>query len=95
MLNKKPNPSVSPFAQAVSEHVASVPHGHTTTYKAVARAVGHPRAARAVARVLAANYDPSVPCHRVVRSDGSVSGYNRGGPVVKAAMLQAERDAGV
>lgn len=95
MPSKNPNPTLSPFAQAVREYVASVPYGETTTYQAVAHAIGRPRAARAVARVLAANYDPSVPCHRVVRSDGSVSGYNRGGPVVKAALLQAERDASV
>lgn len=60
------------------------------TYREVAVAAGSPKAARAVAQVMAANYDPTVPCHRVVRSDGTVGGYNRGGEVAKRAILNRE-----
>lgn len=48
------------------------------TYKEVAREAGRPRAFRAVGNILNTNYDPKIPCHRVVRSDGKVGGYNRG-----------------
>ncbi len=48
------------------------------TYGEVARRAGNPRAARAVGTIMRANYDPTVPCHRVVRSDGTLGGYNRG-----------------
>jgi len=60
------------------------------TYKQVALAAGNPKAARAVANIMAANFDPRVPCHRVLRSDGALGGYNRGGVVAKAALLRAE-----
>ncbi len=60
------------------------------TYQAVAVAAGYPEAARAVANVMAKNFDPDIPCHRVVRQDGRVGGYNRGGEAVKRAMLQSE-----
>lgn len=62
------------FAQRVHEYVRQVPPGRVTTYGDVAWAVGSPRAARAVGRVMT-NIDPddSTPCHRVVRSDGSVA----------------------
>lgn len=46
------------------------------TYSEVATRAGNPKAARAVARVMSANYDPTVPCHRVIRADGSMGGYN-------------------
>lgn len=48
------------------------------TYKQVAFKAGKPRAFRAVGNILGTNYDPSIPCHRVVRSDGKTGGYNRG-----------------
>ena len=60
------------------------------TYKEVAIAAGNPKAARAVANVMAKNYDPLVPCHRVIRSDGGLGGYNRGGTGAKAQLLKAE-----
>ena len=49
-------------------------------------------AARAVGAILKTNYDPTVPCHRVIRSDGSLGGYNRGASE-KQALLDAEREA--
>lgn len=48
------------------------------TYGEVAAAAGRPGAARAVGNILNKNYDQSIPCHRVVRSDGTPGGYNRG-----------------
>lgn len=59
------------------------------TYKEVAEAVGRPRAYRAVENILNKNYDPSIPCHRVIRSDGKQGGYNRGF-AKKRAILKKE-----
>ena len=67
------------FQASVLELVSKVPKGRVTTYKELARALGRPRAYRAVANTLAKN--PSlikIPCHRVVRSDGEVGGYKLG-----------------
>ncbi len=69
---------VQTFAEQVRAIVRSIPPGRTSTYKDVAAAAGNQRAARAVGSILHANHDPSVPCHRVVRSDGTLGGYNRG-----------------
>ncbi len=66
------------FAQAVFAVVKAIPKGKVLTYKQVAEAAGRPKAYRAVGSVLNTNYDPSIPCHRVVRSDGRMGGYNRG-----------------
>ncbi len=55
-----------------------IPEGKVATYAAVARSVGRPRAARAVGNALNKNSHKSVPCHRVIRSDGSVGGFARG-----------------
>jgi O-6-methylguanine DNA methyltransferase len=59
------------------------------TYRQVAAAAGRPLAWRAVGNVLNGNHDPAVPCHRVIRSDGRVGGYNRGSRR-KLRMLSAE-----
>jgi len=48
------------------------------TYKEVAAKAGKPRAWRAVGNILNKNYDPAIPCHRVICSDGRLGGYNRG-----------------
>jgi len=48
------------------------------TYKEVAHKAGSPKAYCAVGNLLNKNYDPNIPCHRVVRSDGKIGGYNRG-----------------
>ena len=67
---------MTPFAQKVLEIVKSIPEGSVMTYKAVAEASGYRNASRAVGSVLASNKDTSIPCHRVVRSDGKIGGYN-------------------
>ena len=74
------------FSQKVYIVVAKIPNGETLTYKEVARLVGSPRAYRAVGNILAKNYDPKIPCHRVVRSDGDAGGYNRGRGEKKALL---------
>lgn len=78
------------FREKVRDVVRKIPKGKTLTYKEVATKAGSPHAARAVARVMATNFDPSIPCHRVIRSDGKLSGYNRGGEPKKRAILQGE-----
>ncbi len=79
------------FTERVHAVVRAIPPGETRSYQAVAEAAGSPQAARAVANLMAKNYDPTIPCHRVVRSDGSLGGYNRGGPEMKRAILERER----
>ena len=69
---------MSPFAQATYNIVRKIPKGETRTYKQIATAAGRPGAYRAVGNILNKNFDPSIPCHRVIRSDGSTGGYNRG-----------------
>jgi len=67
------------FQTSVLELVSKVPKGKVTTYKELARALGRPRAWRAVANAVARNPHPiKIPCHRVVRSDGKVGGYKLG-----------------
>jgi methylated-DNA-[protein]-cysteine S-methyltransferase len=67
------------FQDQVLRLVSKVPRGKVTTYKELARAMGRPKAWRAVANALASNPHPvKIPCHRVVRSDGSVGGYKLG-----------------
>ncbi|HLS89204.1 MAG TPA: methylated-DNA--[protein]-cysteine S-methyltransferase [Sphingobacteriaceae bacterium] len=82
--------TATPFQQRVWREVARIPRGATRTYKEVAAAVGKPGAARAVARACAANpVAVVVPCHRVVRTDGSISGF-RWGIQRKLALLAME-----
>ncbi len=78
------------FADAVRAVVRAIPKGETLSYKAVAERAGKPHGARLVARIMARNFDPTVPCHRVIRSDGRAGGYNRGGEARKRAILRAE-----
>ncbi|MEX0931098.1 MAG: MGMT family protein [Candidatus Paceibacterota bacterium] len=74
----------------VKEIVKKIPKGAVRSYKEVAFAAGNPAAHRAVANIMANNFDPLIPCHRVVRSDGTVGGYNRGGVEKKRILLQSE-----
>ena len=77
------------FRQHVRAVVRAIPHGSTMTYTEVAAAAGNPRAARAVGAIMKTNYDQAIPCHRVVRSDGTPGGYNRGAER-KRELLQEE-----
>ncbi|OHF36717.1 hypothetical protein HMPREF2550_05635 [Corynebacterium sp. HMSC074A01] len=78
------------FHRQVLEELARVPYGVTTTYKALAERVGNPKAVRAVGSACARNPLPLlVPCHRVLRADGSLGGY-RGGKQAKRFLLNLE-----
>ena len=66
------------FKNKVLKVVQSIKKGYVLTYKDVAILAGSPKAFRAVGNILNKNYDPKIPCHRVIRSDGSLGGYNRG-----------------
>lgn len=66
------------FKDRVFEVVKNIPKGEVLSYNEVARQAGKPNAYRAVGSILNRNYDPNIPCHRVVRSDGKIGGYNRG-----------------
>ena len=77
------------FKEAVYSVVREIPKGKTMTYKDVAKKIGRPGAFRAVGTALSQNYDPNIPCHRVIRSDGKTGGYNRGGDK-KLALLKKE-----
>lgn len=78
------------FQKKVRDAVRQIPKGETRTYGEVAKAIGYPGAARAVGTVMKSNYDPTVPCHRVVRSDGKLGDYNRGGEKAKEILLKME-----
>ena len=78
------------FKDTVFAVVRQIPKGKTMTYKEVAKAAGKPFAYRAVGNILSRNYDPKIPCHRVLRSDGKDSGYNRGGWARKLKRLKEE-----
>ncbi len=66
------------FREAVLAVVQRIPQGSVLTYQQVAEQAGSPRAYRAVGNILKTNFDPKIPCHRVIRSDGSLGEYNRG-----------------
>jgi methylated-DNA-[protein]-cysteine S-methyltransferase len=78
------------FQRKVFEVIKKIPKGRVLTYKEVAKLAGFPRAWRAVGNVLnknpapepsaryGAGRNPKIPCHRVIRSDGKIGGYNRG-----------------
>ncbi|MFA5144163.1 MAG: MGMT family protein [Candidatus Omnitrophota bacterium] len=78
------------FEKSVLKAALDIPSGEVRTYKWVAAAAGAPGACRAAGNVLNKNpYAPTVPCHRVVRSDGSIGGYAKGAGL-KKMMLEKE-----
>jgi methylated-DNA-[protein]-cysteine S-methyltransferase len=78
------------FQQSVLRAEHAIPRGRVSTYGLIARHLGKPGAARAVGNALATNPFPIiVPCHRAVRSDGALGGY-QGGPAMKRALLERE-----
>jgi O-6-methylguanine DNA methyltransferase len=64
------------FKEKVLQVVKKIPKGKTLSYKEVARRAGSPRASRVVGNIMAWNRDVSVPCHRVINSNGKIGGYN-------------------
>ena len=78
------------FQQKVWQALRDIPNGKTATYSEVAQSIGKPKAARAVARACASNnLAVAIPCHRVIRADGDLSGY-RWGTERKRALLERE-----
>ena len=80
------------FQRRVYEVLLKIPSGQVRTYGEIARAIGRPRAARAVGQALRRNrWAPMIPCHRVVASGGRLGGYSaRGGLARKRRLLQWE-----
>ena len=80
------------FQIKVWKYLKTIPKGKVKTYKDVAIAINRPKSARAVANACAKNpYHPKVPCHRVIRSDGSLGGFSApGGTNAKKKLLKKE-----
>ena len=89
MQNASLQRPITSFQRKVYEVVKTIPRGQVLTYKEVARRIGQPMASRAVGNALNRNMNSKVPCHRVVRSDGTCGGY-RGGAKKKYALLKSE-----
>ena len=85
----------SQFQIKVWKYLKTIPKGKVKTYKQVAIGINKPKSARAVANACGKNpYSPKIPCHRVVRSDGSLGGYyGRGGIKKKLKLLISEKVA--
>ncbi len=83
------------FQRMVWKELQRIPYGETRTYGQIAAALGRPKAARAVANACASNPTPLVvPCHRVVRSDGTLGGH-RWGSFREEALLEREKARGL
>ena len=78
------------FKERVEDVVSQIPRGRVMSYGEVAQRAGTPRAARAVGMIMSKNRNKKVPCHRVVRSDGKMAGYNGGGITKKIERLIQE-----
>ena len=79
------------FKEKVLDIVRSIPEGQTLSYSKVAEMSGSKGASRAVGTIMKNNYDPTVPCHRVIKSNGKAGDYNRGGEKVKEDLLELEK----
>jgi O-6-methylguanine DNA methyltransferase len=77
------------FQEKVFNIVKKIPAGSVLAYKEIAKMIGNPKAYRAIGSVLNKNYNPEIPCHRVIRSNGNIGGYNRG-TKNKEKLLEAE-----
>ena len=80
------------FQLKVWRYLKKIPRGSVKTYTQVAKSIGKPLAVRAVANAIGKNpYAPIIPCHRVIRSDGSLGGYSgKGGIKTKKLLLKKE-----
>lgn len=82
------------FKERALKAVEAIPKGKVLTYKQVATKAGSPRAARAVGTIMKNNFDPTIPCHRVIKSNGEIGEYNRG-KQEKVKKLAAEKYPGL
>jgi len=80
------------FQVKVWKEISKIPYGETRNYKDIAIAIGRPNSSRAVANACGKNpYPPTIPCHRVIRSDGKLGGYSgKGGIEEKRKLLLKE-----
>ena len=80
------------FQKKVWNYLKTIRKGTVKTYKQVAIAINRPKSARAVANAVGKNpFAPKIPCHRVIRSDGSLGGYSgKGGVKTKKLLLKSE-----
>ena len=80
------------FQLKVWSYLKKIPKGKVKTYAEVAKAIGKPKAVRAVANAVGKNpFPPKIPCHRVIRSDGKLGGYSaKGGIKTKKKLLKNE-----
>ena len=86
--------TLTSFQNRVRDEIKKIPAGQTRTYKEIAVSIGNPGSSRAVANACAANPNPiTVPCHRVIRSDGRHGGYSGpGGASRKSALISSEKE---
>ena len=80
----------STFKDKVYSVVSKIPKGKVLTYKEVAKRAGSANAFRAVGTILSKNFNSKIPCHRVIRSNGKIGNYNRGGLKAKLRILKKE-----
>ncbi|MEW6009279.1 MAG: MGMT family protein [Candidatus Omnitrophota bacterium] len=86
------NKTLSSFAKSVLKATCLIPMGQTRSYKWIAKRIGKPNAARAVGNALNKNPFPLiVPCHRVIKDDGSIGGFSKG-VKYKRFLLNIEKD---
>ena len=92
MKKKETDLKGTSFQLKVWGYLKKIPHGSTRTYSQVAKGIRKPLAVRAVANAIGKNpYAPRIPCHRVIRSDGSLGGYSgKGGIKTKKLLLKKE-----
>jgi methylated-DNA-[protein]-cysteine S-methyltransferase len=90
LQNKK---KFTSFQLQVFEEISKIPKGQVITYKELAKRIGRPNAYRAVANACGKNNDPkNIPCHRVIRSDGTLGGYSLdGGIEMKKRLINNEK----
>jgi len=83
---------ITPFQKKVYRIVSTIPRGEVRSYKWVASKIGNSKASRAVGQALKRNpYTITIPCHRVVKSDGSIGGYSRGVKLKKKILKKESR----
>ena len=81
------------FQQKVWKEILKIPYGETRSYKQIAINIGRPNSSRAVANACGKNpYPEIIPCHRVIRSDGSVGGYSLKGGIKQKKLLLKDED---
>ena len=92
MKKKETDLKGTSFQLKVWAYLKKIPLGSVKTYTQVAKGIGKPLAIRAVANAIGKNpYAPRIPCHRVIRSDGSLGGYSgKGGTKTKKMLLKKE-----